>query len=210
MRGVVFDLDGTLIDGYRGIAGALNAARIAFGMSELSVEDVRGRVGHGLPQLMIDVVGAHNADRGVAIFREVYDRICEDETRLMPDVAATLLSLKERAIRMSVASNKPALFSNRILDRLGVLALFDAVEGPDTAGSTKPDPAMIEACVRAMGVPKDQAVYVGDMTLDAEAGARAGVAVILVAGGSSPAEALATTGYPVLSSLKDLLSPLPS
>ena len=210
VRGVVFDLDGTLIDGYSGIAAALNAARSAFGLPALALDEVRARVGHGLPQLMIDVVGASRAAEGVEIFRRVYDRICEDETGLMPDVATTLAALEARGIRMSVASNKPALFSNRILGHLGVRAHFDAVEGPDTAGTAKPDPSMIHACVAAMGIPAEAAVYVGDMTLDAEAGARAGVPVILVAGGSSPVASLQATGCPVLPVLRDLLLHLPA
>ena len=210
VRGVVFDLDGTLIDGYRGIASALNAARSAFGLPVLPLDEVRARVGRGLPQLMIDLVGEGRAADGVEIFRRVYDRICEEETRLMPDVELTLLSLKERGLRMSVASNKPASYSNRILDHLDISDLFDAVEGPDTAGTAKPDPSMIRACVAAMRIQVEEAVYVGDMTLDAEAGARAGVPVILVAGGSSSAALLQATGCPVLPALKDLLLRFPS
>jgi 2-phosphoglycolate phosphatase len=209
-RGVVFDLDGTLIDGYQGIATALNAARFAFGMPPLPLAEVRGRVGHGLPHLMADVVGVARAPLGIAIFRAVYDRICEEQTHLLPDVAVTLAELRERGLRMSVASNKPASYSIRILERLGLRSFFDAVEGPDTAGSAKPDPAMIRACVAAMGVAVDETVYVGDMTLDADSGAHAGVAVVLVAGGSSPDDALRETGFPVVSSMKELPARLPS
>jgi len=118
--------------------------------------------------------------------------------------------LRERGFRMSVASNKPASYSIRILERLGVRPLFDTVQGPETAGALKPDPAMIFACLRAMGVTPDQALYVGDMAIDAEAGARAGVPVVLVSGGSSTPEALRGTGQPVLRALSDLLDVLPS
>lgn len=208
VHGVVFDLDGTLIDGYQGIATALNAARAAFGLSPLALDDVRGRVGHGLPQLMVDVVGAARAPEGTAIFRKVYDRVCEEQTRLIPGAGATLTALQARGVRMSVASNKPAFYSTRILGGFGVASLFDAIEGPDTAGTAKPDPAMIRACLAAMRLSADEAIYVGDMTIDAEAGARAGVAAVLVAGGSSPKDALEATGRPVLASLSELLGML--
>jgi len=204
-RGVVFDLDGTLVDGYEGITAGVNAARAAFGLPPLPVDDVRGRVGYGLPHLMDDVVGQERAVVGTAIFRAVYDRVCEDQTRPVPALADTLLGLRARGVRMSVASNKPAAFSIRILERLAVRPYFDAIEGPETAGAAKPDPAMILACLRAMRVESGEALYVGDMTIDAEAGARAGVAVVLVAGGSCPAAELAATGRPVLGSLEDLL-----
>ena len=205
-RGVVFDLDGTLVDGYLGITTGVNAARAAFSLPALTVDDVRGRVGLGLPHLMEDVVGPERAVAGAAIFRAVYDRVCEDQTRPVPALADTLLGLAARGVRMSVASNKPAAYSIRILERLGVRPHFDAVEGPETAGATKPDPAMIRACLRAMRIDSQEALYVGDMTIDALAGAQAGVAVVLVAGGSSTAAELAATGCPVLSSLAELIA----
>jgi len=204
-RGVVFDLDGTLVDGYEGITSGVNAARAAFALPALTVDDVRGRVGHGLPHLMEDVVGPERAVAGAAIFREVYDRVCEDQTRAVPALHETLFRLSARGVRLSVASNKPAAYSLRILERLGVRPCFDAIEGPETAGAAKPDPAMIRACLRAMRIECPEALYVGDMTIDADAGARAGVPVVLVAGGSSTTAELAATGCPVLASLAELL-----
>jgi len=84
---------------------------------------------------------------------------------------------------MSVASNKPVSYSILILERLGVDLFFDLVAGPETVGALKPDPAMIHACLKAMELPADETLYVGDMTIDADAGLRAGVSVVLVAGG---------------------------
>jgi phosphoglycolate phosphatase len=209
VRGVVFDLDGTLVDGYEGIASAVNASRAAFGLPAMTTEDVRGRVGLGLAHLMEDVLGPERAVSGATIFRGVYDRVGVEQTRPVPGLAATLAALSTRGFRMSVASNKPAIYSIRILERLGVRRHFDAVFGPETVGSVKPDPAMILACLRAMGVANDEALYVGDMTLDADSGARAGVPVVLVCGGSSSRDALLRTGQPVIEALSDLLDTLP-
>ncbi len=209
VRGIVFDLDGTLVDGYEGIASAVNAARAAFGLAAMATDDVRGRVGLGLSHLMDDVLGQGRAAAGATIFRSVYDRVGVEQTLPVPALDATLTALRERGFRMSVASNKPAMYSIRILERLGVRPLFDTIEGPETAGAIKPDPAMILACLRAMRVGADEALYVGDMTLDADSGARAGVPVVLVCGGSSPREALLRTGQPVIQTLSDLLDALP-
>ena len=207
--GVVFDLDGTLVDGYLGIATAVNAARAAFDLPAMTTDDVRGRVGLGLSHLMEDVVGPERASAGAEIFRGVYDRVCVEQTRPVPALHATLAALGARGFRMSVASNKPAPYSIRILERLGLHPLFDTIEGPDTAGAVKPDPAMIAACLLAMRVRNDEALYVGDMTLDADSGARAGVPVVLVCGGSTAPDALRRTGLPVLETLSDLLDLLP-
>jgi phosphoglycolate phosphatase len=203
--GIVFDLDGTLVDGYQGIATGVNAARAAFGLPELSVDDVRGRVGLGLSHLMADVLGPGNAAAGGEIFRAAYDRVVEDQTFPAPGLKSTLAALHARGLRLSVASNKPAAYSIRILERLSVRTFFDTIEGPDTVGAIKPDPAMIRACLAAMSVRSDQALYVGDMALDADAGARANVAVVLVSGGSDSETTLHATGRPVIASLANLL-----
>ena len=209
VRGIVFDLDGTLVDGYEGIASGVNAARAFFGLPALAEDDIRGRVGLGLSHLMDDAVGPARAVPAAAIFRTVYDRVCVEQTRPVPALDATLAALRARGFRLSVASNKPASYSMRILERLGVRGVFDTIEGPETAGALKPDPGMIQACLRAMSVRPDEALYVGDMTIDADAGARAGVAVVLVCGGSCSREVLRGTGQPVLEALSRLLDVLP-
>jgi phosphoglycolate phosphatase len=205
LRALVFDLDGTLVDSYRAIALGVNAAREAFALAPLAIEDVKRRVGHGLEDLMEDVLGPARAERGAALFRATYERIYLDATEALPDAVEAIAGLRARGYRLSVASNKPARFSAPILERLGMLASFDTVEGPETAGATKPDPRMIGRCLATMGVGKEHAAYVGDMTLDVESAARAGVASILVAGGSSSDAELRATGQRVLTGLRELL-----
>jgi len=209
VRGIVFDLDGTLVDGYQGITSGVNAARASFGLPPLDEQDVRGRVGLGLSNLMDDVVGPERAAQGAEIFRSVYDRVCVEQTRPVPALADTLAALRARRFKMSVASNKPVAYSIRILERLGVLPMFDMIAGPETAGALKPEPPMIRACLAAMNVRADEALYVGDMAVDAVAGERAGVRVVLVCGGSTPPQGLRDTGHPVLNTLNELLDLLP-
>ena len=210
VRGLVFDLDGTLVDGYDAIADGVNAARARFGLPALAVDDVRGRVGAGLIHLMEDVVGAERAAEGADIFRRVYDAVAVERTRPVERLEETLELLEARGFRMSVASNKPVGYSLRILESLGVARRFDLVAGPETAGALKPDPAMIRACLTAMSVAPGEAIYVGDMGLDAESGARAGVDVVLVTGGSTPRHELERTGCPVVEGLHALTAWLPA
>ncbi len=208
--GLVFDLDGTLVDSYVPITSGVNHARASLGMAPLSLDDVRGRVGHGLESLMADVVGEANVEAGVRLFREEYARVYADGTTALPGAVEVLRGLRERGYRLSVATNKPARFGEPILERLGMRAYLDTVEGPDRVGSAKPDPAMVHACLGAMGVPVERAAYVGDMVLDVETAAMARVPVILVPGGSSSRAELRDTGELLLSGLSDLLTLLPA
>jgi phosphoglycolate phosphatase len=205
----VFDLDGTLVDSYAAITESLNHARDGWALPPLPVDHVRLQVGRGLEQLIADLVGVDRIQEGVARFRDRYAQVYASGTKILDGVAETLERLSRSGYRMTVASNKPARFSGPILEQLGLRQLFEAVEGPDTAGSTKPDPAMILRCLDAMKVSHDEAVYVGDMVLDVTSGREAGVGVILVAGGSSTRESLSETGQPVLDSIRQLADLLP-
>lgn len=202
---MIFDLDGTLVDSYEAIAASLNRARTAFDLPPLTCDAVRRNVGHGLEQLIADLVGPESVADGARIFREHYAEICSETTRRLPGVSAALDALARRGYRMTVASNKPARFGRRILDELGLLSRFAAVHGPDTVGRHKPDPAMLRACLRAMSLAPREAVYVGDMPLDVRSAFRAAVPVVLVAGGSSGRDELAATGQTVIDGLNELV-----
>ncbi len=204
VAGIVFDLDGTLVDSYGAITASLNFARRYFNLDDLSEQEVRLQVGRGLEALICDLVGPDRVEKGVALFREHYGSAFEQGTRVLPDVRSTLTVLREKGFRMTVASNKPARFTRPILELFGMLELFDDVQGPDTAGSTKPEPAMILACVNAMNVSLENAVYIGDMVMDVESADRAGLGVILIDGGSSSPDSLRATGRRVLEKFSDL------
>ena len=87
---LVFDLDGTLIDGYDAIGDALGFAMESFGEKPLPLGRVREMVGHGLEVLLEEAVGKERTAEGVRLFRERYARVAVAKTRLMPDVPEVL------------------------------------------------------------------------------------------------------------------------
>ena len=112
---IVFDLDGTLIDGYAGITDALGFAMERLGFAPLSEETVRGMVGEGLEKLLEKAVGAVHAREGVRLFRERYAVVADEKTFLLPDVPEVVERLAHDGHLLAVASNKPERFSRRIL-----------------------------------------------------------------------------------------------
>jgi len=205
VRSIVFDLDGTLVDSYPAITASLNHARAHWSLPALDPSRVRREVGHGLEQLVAEWVGRERIELGVRLFRERYAELFAERTSLLPRVQETLELLTERhGLTLALASNKPARFSTAILQNLGLADRFAAIHGPDTIGSTKPDPAMIRRCIAEMNSEPAASLYVGDMVLDVESATRAAVPVVLVCGGSSSAAQLRATGEVVLQGLEEL------
>lgn len=187
---LVFDLDGTLIDGYEAIGDALGFAMESFGEKSLPLGRVREMVGHGLEVLLEEAVGKERAAEGVRLFRERYAQVAVAKTRLMPDVPEVLETLAARGHPMAVASNKPARFSRLILEACGVATYFLAVAGPDAGTPAKPDPAMLRELMSVAGMEPAETVVVGDTEVDFELGRAASCRVVLVPGGSRSLEEL--------------------
>src|SRR5436190_5657808 len=95
-RGIVFDLDGTLIDGYDAIHMALAHAMTAFGEEPWDPPTLRTHVGRGLEALVADALGEHRAEEGVRLFRAKYPEVYLEHSRLLPGVAETVAALSGR------------------------------------------------------------------------------------------------------------------
>jgi phosphoglycolate phosphatase len=191
---IVFDLDGTLIDGYAAIADALAYAMERLGETPLPYGRVRAMVGHGLEQLLVQAVGQERAAEGVRLFRERYAEVAVSRTHLLPGVADTVAALAGEGLAMAVASNKPARFSRLILEANGLAAAFLAVAGPDEATPPKPDPTMLRRILEEAGAEAADTVVVGDMEVDEEFGRAAGARVVLIPSGSRSREELSRLG----------------
>jgi phosphoglycolate phosphatase len=202
---VVFDLDGTLIDGYAAIGDALSHAMERMGEPAPSADQVRGMVGHGLEKLLEKAVGPGRAQQGVRLFRERYPQVAVEKSHLLPGVEDVIAVLEARGHPMAVASNKPAAFSRMILEAKGVGGRLRAVGGPDAETPAKPDPTMLRTLMDLVGVGPGDTIVVGDMEVDFDFARAAGCRVVLIPGGSrSRGELLALAPDALLETIAEL------
>ncbi len=205
-RAIVFDLDGTLIDSFPGIAIALDRALESSGRRPVGLEWVRRHVGRGLDRLVRDAVGDDPAaiDDLTGRFGEAYDQVLEPATPAFPEVGEALARLAGTA-RLAVCSNKPVRWSRRLITHLGWDGLLPVVLGPEDVGAPKPDPAMVRLAVSRLGAAMGDALLVGDMEVDVATGRAAGLPVVGVAGEQDLADALLQAGaVAVLAGVPDL------
>jgi phosphoglycolate phosphatase len=188
---IVFDLDGTLIDGYAAIGDALTYAMERLGLPAPGPGEVRALVGHGLEKLLEKAAGPERAADGVRLFRERYPDVAIPKSDLLPGVAEVLAALEERGYVLALASNKPPNFSRLILEAKGVARHFRSIEGPRPDTPAKPDPTMLRRAMWEAGADPGGTLVVGDMEVDSEFARAAGCGVVLIPGGSRSREELA-------------------
>lgn len=203
---VVFDLDGTLIDSYAALTSALNATAEQFSLRRHTVDEVRSLVGEGIETFLERAFGRVDP-RVLSCFEGEYDRVCLEETRILPEVTDVLRELAEAELGIAVCTNKPTAFSVRILEHLDLLRWIGAVVGPDLAPARKPDGRhVLEAISRVGGAPASS-LMVGDMPIDVAAARNAQCRVAVIAtGSSSPTQLVAAEPDYFLSSFRELLT----
>ena len=175
---IVFDLDGTLADTIPDVAFCINHALNRMGFLPISLERVKQAIGPGRDEFIRAIFpneGEPDSKTFLALFREIYWERCVEETRLFEGVKEVLEAFED--LRFGVASNKPKIFSERILQGLGIRDRFAEVIGPEDVIHAKPHPEMILKILDRMKGSPLKTLFIGDTDKDILAGQNAGVRV---------------------------------
>jgi phosphoglycolate phosphatase len=187
-RGVLIDLDGTLMDTAPDLAEAVNRMRTDLAMAPLPLERVASYVGKGADVLVHraltdDLAGRaseHDFARGRALFFSHYHAVNGERSIVFAGVPQALRRLRAAGLRLACVTNKPREFTVPLLARVHLAPLFTATVAGDDVPEKKPHPALLlEACRRLQLAPAD-CLMIGDSVNDALAAHAAGCPVVLV------------------------------
>jgi phosphoglycolate phosphatase len=209
---VLFDLDGTLLDTLEDIADAANRVLSSHRYPTHEVDSYRLFVGEGARTLVRRVLPAEarddaTVDRMYTEFRAEYALNWKTKTRPYEGISEMLDGVVERGLKIAVLSNKPDDFTRKCVDELLPRWRFDAVLGHHDGILPKPDPAGAREIIRALAVPPQRILYLGDSSIDMLTAVASGMFPLGVLWGFRSRDELEKSGArAVIAAPTDLLS----
>lgn len=186
IRGVLFDLDGTLLDSAPDLYAALVAHCIEKAVPPPPYAPVREVVSRGARAVLRCAYASYDEPAFDALlprYLELYQRVMGEQAAPFDGIDSLLERIESHGLRWGIVTNKAGFLTDELLLRIGWGGRASAVVSGDTLPVKKPDPApVLLACARA-GLDPAHALFVGDDRRDVEAGAAAGLYTVAVSWG---------------------------
>ena len=173
LTGVLFDLDGTLLDSAHEICNSANYILKQFSVKNYSVEEIRPLIGLPAKEIFTNAGITENINYVVEDFRKHLGETGGDPKYIYPGVIQGLNEIKRMGIPLVVATNKPTELATRVLERSGLLRFFDLVQGSDNLPN-KPEPDILKTAAKKVGSALYSTWMVGDSYVDIRASKAAG------------------------------------
>ena len=188
-RGLLFDLDGTLIDSRADLVTSVNLMLDELGCLPLPATQIITFVGEGMRLLIERALRASLSQKpeealvlhALEVYAGKYRKHLLDQTRVYPEVDEMLTALAH--LPKAVVTNKPHEFTITILDALDLQQHFVAVIGGDSLPERKPAPAPLLEAARLCEVAPTDCLMIGDTKVDMLAGKAAGMKTCGYVGG---------------------------
>jgi phosphoglycolate phosphatase len=188
IKAVAFDLDGTLVETLPDLHESANRMLAQIGRPPVSESVVRACIGDGVDRLVKrlltgtpsgepDAASFENAARN---FRSHYAAVLTRTSHPFAGAISTLEILRNRGFKLACVTNKPARFTEPLLQGLALTGYLDLVLSGDSLARKKPDPLPLVHVAGAFGIEPAQLLIVGDSPVDTGAARAAGCPVFCV------------------------------
>ena len=192
-RGVLWDMDGTVLDTLEDLWAAVNVSLRRFSLPEASLEAVRAGLGNGAAHLISCVAPEEKWEQVLAFYKPWYDAHCNLKTHPYPGILPLMGELRAGGVRQAIISNKPDPAVQE-LAKSYFPGLLDSAVGESETVRRKPNPDAVLHAIGQMGLSPEDCVYIGDTEVDLATAKNAGLACIAVSWGFRSREQLLSAG----------------
>lgn len=166
---ILFDLDGTLTDPLSGITKCIQHALIGFDLPSPPAESLRWCIGPPLKESLVALLGpekAHLAEQALAKYRERFSSVGLFENAVYPGIEDTLNELKRHGHSMHVATSKPTIYAEQIIDHFGLSEYFHSIDGSELDGTRCDKAVLLAHILERESIRPNDAVMIGDREHD--------------------------------------------
>jgi len=185
-RLVIFDMDGTLVDSSVTIANAINHVRHNLGLPLMEPDIIIEKINdHNLNPAQYFYETDHFEGQHETWFSEYYTQNHDKELLLYDGIREMLIALKEKGVKLAVATNAYRGSTIESLMHLGIFGLFDTIACYDDVKRGKPYPDMLFKILNSLVLLPQEALFVGDGSRDEMAAQKAEIEYMMVDWGFS-------------------------
>jgi phosphoglycolate phosphatase len=213
-QNILFDLDGTLTDPKEGITKSMAFALDKVGHSVDNPDSLAQYIGPPLQLMFAEILGAKQGDRVAAAmtaYRQRFSDIGKFENFVYPEVPCVLNLLQQKGKKLFVATSKPQVFAEEIVEHFKLRQYFQGVYGSELTGERSDKGDLIRHILTQEKLAADDTIMIGDRKHDAVGAIRHGVKTIGVSWGYGSIDELQNAGVDRLvlhpSNLLDILLP---
>jgi phosphoglycolate phosphatase len=167
MNAIYFDLDGTLTDPKPGITRSIRYALSKLDRAAPPEDELTWCIGPPLRASLKKLLGTDDlADKALSLYRERFADVGIFENEIYPGIEDTLSVLAESGRRLFVATSKPGVYAERIIDYFKLKVYFERVFGSELDGRRSDKTDLLGYALETARVDPTQAIMIGDRSHD--------------------------------------------
>jgi phosphoglycolate phosphatase len=207
VKGIILDLDGTIVDSREAYVEATKAAFAAIGQENVDIE-IATEIPRRLEQNLSinNMINGINAKKFLHAYLKSYYKLTAIKTKPIPNVSKTLKELSQKAkLALITMRHVPKEKVIEELQKFGLAKYFQVIVTALDTSQPKPSPEALIKCAKQLGIRTSECAVVGDSVADVRAGRNVGAKTVAVLSGIFTREELEMeTPYLILKSVNEL------
>ena len=194
---ILFDLDGTLTDPFEGITKCISHALIKLGRISPPRKNLQWCIGPPLKDSLSLLLASDDdllVEKALAIYRERFSSVGLFENKIYQDIPEVLNTLKGKGHTLYVATSKPTVYAQKIIEYFGLVSYFSRVYGSELDGTRNDKSSLISYILQREKIASSETVMIGDREHDIIGAKANGIASLGVLWGYGTQEELEISG----------------